>query len=167
MQVAQGDTDEERGTENVIVQEGAKALLRLAQVDQRLVVDGDTGDNRQTTIVGPGKAKGIAGGKHQSDKEKLEQADDMPIPLPEEDGRRFDADLQVVLPIDHGVHGVVGHHPADVGGKDQPGRRRYLARLRREGHRHGPAESGAEKHLRPVRMPLHEGVNDGQGDRRQ
>ncbi len=76
---------------------------------------------------------------HQDqDDQRLKHADDGLVGVAEQDRGGFDADLEVVVPVDHGVEGVVGHRPEYVGGEQQPGQLAQFAGFRRPGHGNGP-----------------------------
>ena len=84
------------------------------------------------------------------------------VHVAEDDGARFDADLQIVVAIDHGVHRVVDGRPDDAGEKDDPRDARNRAALGHEHHGHAPAERHAEIELRQRKKPLEERITDGE-----
>ena len=47
----------------------------------------------------------------------LQQSNDRPVGLAKQNGGRLDADLQIVIPIDHGIEGVIGDGPEHIGGE--------------------------------------------------
>ena len=62
----------------------------------------------------------------------------------EGDGRGADADLQVVVAVDHGVFGVIGHRPEDVGQQHDPGRQRDGIGQCGKAHRDTETEGNAQ-----------------------
>ena len=69
---------------------------------------------------------------------------------------------EVVLAIDHRVHGVVDDGPGHHAGEQQPRERRHRAGERGERHRDPPPEGDPEMDLRQVGPPLHERVARGE-----
>jgi hypothetical protein len=66
----------------------------------------------------------------------------------ERECRRADAELRIVVPVDHGVFGVVGERVAHVCREEQPAFRREALLDRGVGHRDAEAEGDAEVGLR-------------------
>ena len=84
------------------------------------------------------------------------------VVLPEGDGGSLDADLEVVLAVHHGVFGVVGYGPENVGQQHEPRDQRHFPGLCREAHGDAEAESDAEISLRDGEKALGEGVAGSQ-----
>ena len=98
----------------------------------------------------------------QREEQHLKAADDAPVVATPEDRGGLHADLQIVVAVDHGIEGVVDQRPHQRGREQQPGAAGHRCRLRSECHGHGPAKSGPEKHLWPVRCTLCERIKHGQ-----
>ena len=71
-------------------------------------------------------------------------------------------DPHVVVAIHHGVYGVVDGDPDHVGDDEEPGHRRHMVELGREGHGDAPAERDAEVHLRHREKALDERIGHRQ-----
>ena len=84
------------------------------------------------------------------------------IEAAEGDGRGFDADFEVVFFVGHGVGGVVGQRPQDVGGKEQPGGGRDVAGNGGKGHRDAEGKGQAEVELGQGEEAFGERVAHGQ-----
>ena len=98
-------------------------------------------------------------GQQQAEqRQPLQAGDDQTVGIAEQDGGGFHPDLQIVLAVGHGVVGIVGHRPQQIGDVQQPGFRRQAAGFGGEGHRHAPGKSRTEHHLRVEGVALHEGV---------
>ena len=93
---------------------------------------------------------------------RLHQADGEQIHVAEENRQGFGAGLDVVLAVDHGVPGVVGGGPQEIGQKQQPRALRNAALYRCERHRNAPAEGDAEIDLRKIGVPFQVRVGRGQ-----
>ena len=78
------------------------------------------------------------------------------------DGRGADADLEVVIAVDHGVFGVVGDGPEDVGHQHDPGRQRHGTGERGIAHRDAKAKGNAQIRLRNGKEALEERIAAGQ-----
>ena len=85
----------------------------------------------------------------------------------EGDGGGLDADLQVVVAVDHGVFGVVGHRPEHVGEQQPPGFGRHAVEMGGIGHRDAEAEGDAQIGLRNGEEAFGEGIAGGEEDSRQ
>lgn len=81
-----------------------------------------------------------------------------------EDGGGFDADFEIVLPVDHRVDGVVGDGPDCDRGEDQPCQSGYFVGQGGEGHRHSPSEGEPQAELGQGCPSLHEGIAGGEQD---
>ena len=92
----------------------------------------------------------------------LEDGDHQAVRIAEQDGGALDAQFQVVFPVAHGVFGVVGHGPHQVGHVQQPGDFRHGPGFGGKGHGNGPAEGGAKKQLRHKGEALGKGVQHRQ-----
>ena len=91
------------------------------------------------------------------------------IEFSERDRRGADADLHIVITVNHRVLGIVGDSPEDVGKQQPPCHRRQALEHRRETHRNAEAEGDAKISLRYCQKTFGERVTDGQqqGDHRQ
>ncbi|MNS50111.1 hypothetical protein D3C72_827510 [compost metagenome] len=92
----------------------------------------------------------------------MQHADDPLVVTAKQDGARLEPELEVIVPVHHGVLGVVGDGPQQVGEKQQPGHGRQGIGLGRIGHGNGPGERHPEHQLRDGNEALHEGVADRQ-----
>lgn len=157
----QQDAEENGGAEPVVVVEGAKAPFATAGADHGEVPDGDAGGKDQPhgqageqifTHAHPGQQQqcnGIAGhdGSH--------------VETAEGDGGGADADLQVVVTVDHRIFGVIGDGPEDVGQQHDPGAERNGIRDGCIRHRNAETEGNAQIRLRNGKEALEEGIAAG------
>ncbi len=146
----------------VIVQKRPKTGLPLAPANQPLLIDEQqrsSGKGDRIDQATPGHLPGLP---QQQQHGQLQQPDHNAIPATEQDRGRFDPDLQVILAVDHGVHGVVDQRPDDGRRKQHPGDTRDLILHRGKRHRHRPAKRHTQYQLRHVRIALRERVYRGQ-----
>ena len=113
---------------------------------------------KQPCKIGPTAADTQPHHRQQRERGRIRQHDRCHIEAPEGDRRSADADLQIVLTIDHGVFGIVGNRPENVGGQHQPGGQRNRSLQSRKGHRNAEAEGDAEIGLGQREKPLGKGV---------
>ena len=111
----------------VIVEEGLEAGLRLALADQPLLVGEEHARADEARVVPVAVFHARADQVQRVEHQRLQHADDQLVHVAEDDGARFHADLEVVVAIDHRVHGVVDGGPDDAGEKDDPCNARDLA----------------------------------------
>ena len=160
--IVRDDAGEDQRSHPVVVQERPEAGGGLTVVDQALLVEEQQRTRRHRDVV-DGAQTGLASGEDEHREHRdLARADEDPVGVAEQDGGRLDPDLHVVFPIDHRIHGVVGHGPGHGPREQQPRQRRHLAGQRRERHRDPPSEGNAEVDLRQVRPSLHERIARGQ-----
>src|SRR5690606_23143207 len=113
--VIQHYADEDRQTSPVVVQEGVEAHQWLAAAG-RVELPGEAGGGRQQAEVEVQAQLEARAGQQQAQQcQPLQAGDDQTVGVAEQDGGGFHPDLQVVLTVGHGVIGVVGHGPQQVG----------------------------------------------------
>ena len=119
-ELVRGHACEDRESDPVIVAEGAEATFARAVADPVDVHGGDRRCRREAGEIGEPVALRIADARHRQDEETVADHHRHQVVAAEEDGRRLDADAQVVVAVDHRVLGVVGQHPEEVGRPQLP-----------------------------------------------
>ena len=146
--VVQENADEHREAEIMTVQECPEAPLAVAISDHPEMAHEEQRAGDQTRVIPASHVQLAAGEVERQYRERLQYCDDVPVRVAEQNGRRAHADPHVVVAIHHGVYGVVDGDPDHVGEDEEPGHRRHVVELGREGHGDAPAERDAEVHLR-------------------
>ncbi|ATB56976.1 putative 4-hydroxybenzoate octaprenyltransferase protein [Xanthomonas citri pv. fuscans] len=158
------DADEDRQANPVVVQEGAEAGAALAVAGDAEFVGDQQRCNAQAGPVRSAEISAQADQYQRRDHQRIQEALCDQIEPAEQDGGGLAAHAEIVVAVDHGVPGVVGSGPQDVGGIQQPAQQRHAALHGGEGHRDAPAERHAQIDLRQVGMALEVGVAGGQED---
>src|SRR5690606_17061082 len=151
----------------VVGQEGGQTGLRFALADQPVLPDKAQQHRQHAQIVVEAQRKAAAHQQQAQQGQALQQADHQPVGLAEQNGGGLDADQQIIRSVAHGVFGVVGHGPQQVGDVEDPQRHRQLAGLGSEGHGNGHGIGSSKHHLGVEGETLAERIDGGQGDRDQ
>ena len=144
----------------MVAHKSRETTRRLAITGQPLVTHHQHRGAGDRQVV-PEAEFGAHADEYQRDQhDELQAGDNEQVHVPEKDGRRLYAQLDVVFAIAHCIEGVVDHGPDQRRAEHQPGELRRFARLGRKGHRHRPAERRAEKELRYRHVAFDERVDD-------
>ena len=127
----------------------------------------DAGGDGQRAVERPAQRVGAADPGNQRQRRGVAEHDGGDVKTTEGDRRGLDADLEVVVAVDHGVFGIVGHRPEDVGQQQPPGLRRHLAELRGVGHGNTETEGHPQIGLGNGKETFGQGVGGGQKERRK
>ncbi len=156
-------TQENDTTYPIVLQKGLETGSGLAIAGDSKLVDKQQGRQRDGQEIRPGPGS-LPAQQHQPKEHHQHQAgDDGPVMPPEQDGRGFDADFQIVFTVHHGVERVVNQHPAHVDGKQRPGQRWDCAGFCRKGHGYAPAKGKTQHDLRPMGIALEKRITGGKG----
>src|SRR5690606_5186417 len=163
----QRQTGEQQHAAPVIGQEGGQAGLGLARADQPVLPDKAQQHREHAQIIVEPQGKAAAHQQQAQQGQPLQQADHQSVRLTEQDGGGLDPDQQVVRTVAHGVFGVVGHGPQQVGDVEYPQRHRQLAGLGGEGHGNNHGIGNSKHHLKIKNKALAEQINGSQNNRNQ
>ena len=145
--------------------ESLEAGQAFAALDQRVVVQGLGGGHEQRQVVDPAHAGQLTRLPPAGNADRVQAHHPGHIEAPQRDGRGADADLEVVVAVDHGVFGVVGNDPGELAGQQPPHHRRDLVEDGRESHRDAEGIGHAQHGLRHREEALGKGVDDGDRQR--
>ena len=160
--LAGDDAGKQHRADPVVVQEGLEAGLTFSVAAQPEFVHHQRHCHADAGPVRPAQTRALSDQRHRSEEQRVQDALDDQVQIAEQDGGGMRTDLQVIVAVDHGVPGVIGGGPEDVGGIQHPAQWRYLALDGGEGHRDAPAKGHAQVHLRQMCVALQVGIAGGQ-----
>lgn len=99
----------------MIIQKCLETRVPLTLTDQTLLVDERRRHTRQTKPEKTAQTDARAHPSQKCQRGKLKQTNYQPVGVAQQHGRGFDADLDIVVAIDHGVLGIVGDGPQQIG----------------------------------------------------
>jgi hypothetical protein len=134
---------------------------------RRQSIDSARNTDGPADVIRPLRMNALPNQQHQGEKAPVAEHHRRHVPAPEKDGRRANAELQVVVAVDHGVLGVVGHDPEHVGNEQNPAEPWHLAQHRRKRHRDAERERDPQIELGYRKEALRQGVGPGDGRRDQ
>src|SRR5438105_14892860 len=142
------DTGEYGEAEPMIVEERAKGCFALARANPPQMLNRESESDRKSKVISRAHRIAKTDEHHRAEINRVAERDRRYIEAAECQRRCANADVDVVVPIDHRVFGVVSDDPEKIDDQQHPGEQRHGILHGSERHRDAERKCDSEERLR-------------------